>query len=185
VSDFAADFHPYLVNADFTATRRRRNDMIRSIRTLTLGVAAAAAFIATPAFAQKTGGPTPVTEVDKAARSAVHITYDCNEVQVCHTDYQLPTGMILVVETISGRITDTQSLPAPYLEVQTWLNGGDYDWNFLELPVTRRDNGPFAGMYYDFYVHAVRAYSDRTPTVFFSKNYSEGRVSLIGYLVKK
>lgn len=64
--------------------------MIRSIRLLTLGLAAAAALTTTPVFAQKTGGPTPVTEVDKAARSAVHITYDCNEVQAYRTDYQLP-----------------------------------------------------------------------------------------------
>lgn len=79
--------------------------MNRMLRTLTLALTAAAALSASPAFAQKNSGPAPVVEVEKAARTAVNVLFNCNPAAAnnearCSTDYQVPSGMRLVIQDV-------------------------------------------------------------------------------------
>jgi hypothetical protein len=157
--------------------------MNRTIRTLTLGLtAAAAALIATPAFAQKaSGGATQVIEVEKPARTAVHVWYQCAATQ-CNTPYQVPAGWRLVVESVVGRFSSASSLE-PTMYIQTELDGVLN--NAMELENTSRVvNGVWL---YDRFAHSIRFYSDSAPDITTNVQLagSTSNVHLVGYLVKK
>jgi hypothetical protein len=153
--------------------------MNRSLRRSAL-VAFAAVLFAAPAFAQKTGA-TSVIEVEKPAKTAVQIHYDC-AAQQCTTAYQVPAGMRLVVESLLGKLSSASSTPLG-ITVDTTLNGifeGE-TWMFSRgsLQMPQYFVYPFA--------ESVRMYSDTTPGIV-PTNWlysSTDTLSLFGYLVKK
>jgi len=153
--------------------------MNRSIRRSLLAAAAVALFAA-PAFAQKTGA-TSVVEVEKPARTAVQIYYDCM-LDTCSSTYIVPAGMRLVVESVLGKLTGSANAPINLL-IGTQLNGAFAGEIWLSPSGWFPQNNFFVSPYKE----NVRMYSDTTPSIepITSVSSSTDSISLIGYLVKK
>lgn len=148
---------------------------------LALGLSTVAILNATPAFAQKSGStsPTPVTEVEKPARTAVILSYLCSG-NICTTTQQIPTGMRLVVESVTGQFGQSSSAVID-MYLACILDGNTFE---ILMPATTQRQVSLT--YWSMHEHSVRAYSDVAPLVELNTSANASSfVNVVGYLVKK